>query len=121
MNHHACVFLCSFFPLYRWTPAFKEVVRESRVDKTRLLSSCIAQAAKPPKVFVSLSGVGEYIGVFIDKDKILISSKLVVNAECSFHLSVQCACLRLSIQDLRLRFCVCNFYSIDKLQFISIF
>jgi len=47
-------------PFKKWTPAFKEIIRESRVDKTRLLTSAIAQAAKPPKVFVSLSGVAYY-------------------------------------------------------------
>lgn len=33
-------------------------IRESRIDKTKLLNQAICAAAKPPGVFVSLSGVG---------------------------------------------------------------
>ncbi|XP_005109612.1 epimerase family protein SDR39U1 [Aplysia californica] len=47
-------------PFKKWTPDFKERIRASRVDKTRLLSAAIAQSSKPPKVFVSLSGVSYY-------------------------------------------------------------
>jgi len=47
-------------PFKRWTPEFKEKVRASRVDNTQILSAAVAQAAKPPKVFISLSGVSYY-------------------------------------------------------------
>lgn len=36
-------------------------IRESRIDKTKLLNHAICAAAKPPGVFVSLSGVGRCI------------------------------------------------------------
>jgi uncharacterized protein (TIGR01777 family) len=44
----------------RWTQARKEAIRRSRVLATRTLVSAIAACAKPPRVFVSASGVGYY-------------------------------------------------------------
>ena len=44
----------------RWSAAQKEVLRSSRVLPTRTLATAIAQCARPPRVFVSASGVGYY-------------------------------------------------------------
>ncbi|MGE0448568.1 MAG: TIGR01777 family oxidoreductase [Vicinamibacterales bacterium] len=44
----------------RWTPAQKHRILQSRVSATRLLADAIADAAAPPPVFVSASGVGFY-------------------------------------------------------------
>uniref|UniRef100_A0A0B6ZIY9 DUF1731 domain-containing protein n=1 Tax=Arion vulgaris TaxID=1028688 RepID=A0A0B6ZIY9_9EUPU len=47
-------------PFKRWTSEMKSKMRESRVDKTMLLNQAIASAAKPPQVFVAISGIGYY-------------------------------------------------------------
>ncbi|XP_038077539.1 epimerase family protein SDR39U1-like [Patiria miniata] len=47
-------------PLRRWTESFKQEVTDSRVKTTAALAKAIADASKPPKVFVSTSGVGYY-------------------------------------------------------------
>lgn len=47
-------------PLKRWDDSFQKAVWSSRVDCTRSLASAIRKAAKPPKVFISMSGVGYY-------------------------------------------------------------
>lgn len=47
-------------PLKRWDDNFRKEVWSSRVDNTRFLVAAICQATKPPKVFVSFSGVGFY-------------------------------------------------------------
>jgi uncharacterized protein (TIGR01777 family) len=44
----------------RWTPARKQLLRDSRVLPTRSLTAAIAAAAAPPAVFVSASGAGYY-------------------------------------------------------------
>jgi uncharacterized protein len=44
----------------RWTAARKEALRSSRVLSTRTLVRAIKACAKPPRVFVSGSGVGYY-------------------------------------------------------------
>lgn len=44
----------------RWSAKQKELLRSSRVLPTRTLASAIAQCARPPRVFVSASGVGYY-------------------------------------------------------------
>ena len=44
----------------RWTPARKAAIRDSRVRATRALATAIREAARPPAVFVSASGVGIY-------------------------------------------------------------
>nr|KAG5693087.1 hypothetical protein BaRGS_014037 [Batillaria attramentaria] len=43
-----------------WNEQFKQQVRESRVDCTKILADAICQAKVPPKVFISFSGVGFY-------------------------------------------------------------
>lgn len=50
--------LTCFF-LTRWTDEFKKTVWSSRVETTKALANAVAEADKPPKVFVSMSGVGE--------------------------------------------------------------
>ncbi|MGH9311238.1 MAG: TIGR01777 family oxidoreductase [Vicinamibacterales bacterium] len=44
----------------RWTPQFKAELRDSRVLPTRSLVAAIRQAAQPPAVFISASGVNYY-------------------------------------------------------------
>lgn len=47
-------------PMRRWTPGFKQNVRNSRVNTTHTLAQAIIKAKQKPKVFVSISGVGIY-------------------------------------------------------------
>jgi uncharacterized protein len=44
----------------RWTARQKDLLRQSRILPTRTLASAIAQCSRPPRVFVSASGVGYY-------------------------------------------------------------
>lgn len=44
----------------RWTPQRKAQLRDSRIIPTRSLAAAIAEAARPPAVFVSSSAVGYY-------------------------------------------------------------
>lgn len=44
----------------RWTPAYKEEIRRSRVDGTRTIARAAAGLDRPPKVMVSASAVGYY-------------------------------------------------------------
>lgn len=44
----------------RWTPAYKQTLRDSRVRTTTLLSNAIAAMEVPPQVFLSGSAVGFY-------------------------------------------------------------
>ena len=44
----------------RWTPQRKAQLRDSRMVPTRSLAAAIADAAKPPAVFISSSAVGYY-------------------------------------------------------------
>jgi uncharacterized protein (TIGR01777 family) len=45
---------------HRWTKAFKEKIRSSRVDGTRLVSDAIAHAKAIPPTFVCASAIGYY-------------------------------------------------------------
>ena len=45
---------------HRWTAAYKETIRASRVDGTRTLASALAALDPPPRVLVSGSAVGWY-------------------------------------------------------------
>jgi uncharacterized protein (TIGR01777 family) len=47
-------------PLHRWTEDRKRRIRTSRIETTRNVARAIAQAASPPRVFVSASAVGYY-------------------------------------------------------------
>lgn len=47
-------------PMKRWNKAFKDEVRKSRVETTAMLGEAIQRARTPPKVFVTMSGVGYY-------------------------------------------------------------
>lgn len=47
-------------PTRRWTPGFKQNVRNSRVNTTHTLAQAITKARQKPNVFVSMSGVGVY-------------------------------------------------------------
>jgi len=49
-------------PFSRWSPAFKELCRSSRIETTKELASAVRRAgpASKPRVFVSVSGVGYY-------------------------------------------------------------
>jgi len=44
----------------RWNPAYKKILRSSRVDATRHLVSELAKLAKPPKIFIGGSAIGFY-------------------------------------------------------------
>ncbi len=44
----------------RWSPARKDVILNSRVDSTRLLSHTLVSVARPPAVLVSASAIGYY-------------------------------------------------------------
>jgi NAD dependent epimerase/dehydratase family enzyme len=44
----------------RWNPARKALIRDSRVNGTRLLCGALAALPRPPKVLVSASAVGYY-------------------------------------------------------------
>lgn len=44
----------------RWSPAYKELIRLSRVESTRLLAATLASCEAPPRVLVSASAVGFY-------------------------------------------------------------
>jgi uncharacterized protein (TIGR01777 family) len=44
----------------RWTPAFKQRIRDSRTKSTRLLSETIASLADKPRTFVCASAIGYY-------------------------------------------------------------
>jgi uncharacterized protein (TIGR01777 family) len=44
----------------RWTAARKEALRSSRIRSTRTLVAAIKECARPPRVFVSGSGIGYY-------------------------------------------------------------
>ena len=44
----------------RWNPQRKAVLRDSRVQATRSLTSALAAAPRPPAVFISSSAVGYY-------------------------------------------------------------
>jgi uncharacterized protein len=44
----------------RWTPAYKEEIRRTRIDSTRACVEAIARAKARPHVFVSASAVGFY-------------------------------------------------------------
>lgn len=54
----------------------KAKIRESRIDKTKLLNQAICAATKPPKVFVSFSGVGKFVSLlyFVQFDFIMSSN-----------------------------------------------
>lgn len=45
---------------HRWTDAYKQQLRDSRIQGTALLADTVAAVAHPPKVFVSASAVGYY-------------------------------------------------------------
>lgn len=47
-------------PMKRWTAEFKDEVLKSRVETTKTLAAAIKNANTPPKVFVTMSGVGYY-------------------------------------------------------------
>jgi len=60
-NTHAIVQVSGENVLARpWTESRKKVLLDSRVHTTKILSTAIAQAKVPPKVFVSGSAVGIY-------------------------------------------------------------
>ena len=44
----------------RWTPARKQLLRDSRILAARSLAAAFAEAAQPPPIFISGSGVGYY-------------------------------------------------------------
>ncbi len=44
----------------RWTAKYKAEIRSSRVDSTALIARTIADAARPPKVWVNGSAIGYY-------------------------------------------------------------
>ncbi|GAA4659065.1 TIGR01777 family oxidoreductase [Kineococcus glutinatus] len=45
---------------HRWTPAYKHVIRASRVDSTRTLARALAALEPAPRVLVSGSAIGAY-------------------------------------------------------------
>ena len=44
----------------RWTPARKQLLRDSRVKSTRLLAGALAALSRPPRVLLSASATGFY-------------------------------------------------------------
>jgi uncharacterized protein len=44
----------------KWTPEYKQLIRDSRVQGTRLLAATLARLAQPPRVFISASATGYY-------------------------------------------------------------
>jgi uncharacterized protein (TIGR01777 family) len=44
----------------RWTPARKQLLRDSRILSTRSLAAAFAESSAPPAVFISGSGIGYY-------------------------------------------------------------
>jgi uncharacterized protein (TIGR01777 family) len=44
----------------RWTTQKKQIIRESRVQGTSLLSNTLASLSRPPSVFISASAIGFY-------------------------------------------------------------
>ncbi|GAB2676359.1 TIGR01777 family oxidoreductase [Thalassiella azotivora] len=44
----------------RWTPAYRAVIRDSRVDSTRTLATALASLDDPPRVLVNASAIGFY-------------------------------------------------------------
>jgi len=54
-------------PFSRWTPAFKELCRSSRVETTAMLARAINRTNIKPEVFVQMSGVGYYPNTFTGK------------------------------------------------------
>ena len=44
----------------RWTPAYKKILRDSRLHTTSILVDAINTASKPPQLFISTSAVGYY-------------------------------------------------------------
>jgi len=44
----------------RWTNRKKELISDSRIKGTKLLSECITKLKQPPKVFISASAMGFY-------------------------------------------------------------
>lgn len=45
---------------HRWTAAYKQEIRDSRVRSTTLLAAALAGLSRPPRVFLSGSAVGYY-------------------------------------------------------------
>ena len=45
---------------HRWTDAYKEIIRRSRVDSTVTLSRAIAAAGNGPRVLLNASAIGYY-------------------------------------------------------------
>lgn len=45
---------------HRWTPAYKRVLAESRVNSTRTLATALAGLRRPPKMLLTASAVGIY-------------------------------------------------------------
>jgi uncharacterized protein len=44
----------------KWTPEYKQLIRDSRVQGTGLLAATLAGLERPPRVFISASAVGYY-------------------------------------------------------------
>ena len=47
-------------PLYRWNPAFKKTVYQSRIQSAKDFKYAIQNSKKKPEVFVQITGVGYY-------------------------------------------------------------
>lgn len=45
---------------HRWTPAFLQQMRASRIDSTRALATALASCTRPPKVLLVASAIGIY-------------------------------------------------------------
>ncbi|MGQ9563701.1 MAG: TIGR01777 family oxidoreductase [Thermogutta sp.] len=44
----------------RWSPSFKEAIRRTRIDSTRLLVDSFGKIASPPRFFLCASAIGYY-------------------------------------------------------------
>ena len=57
--HSFILFRFALFCFNRWNKEFIHDLRQSRIETTKTLARKIADAAKPPKVFISSSAVGK--------------------------------------------------------------
>ncbi len=60
-GHHALINLMGAgIADSRWTPARKQILRQSRIDTTRILVQALSQMTSPPRVLINASGIGYY-------------------------------------------------------------
>lgn len=76
----------------RWSRAYKEALRKSRIETTRLLARAIARSPHPPNLFISSSAIGYYPSDLIEPARESsppgrnFLSQLTVDWEAAAHL-----------------------------------